>query len=111
MSFLYNHERRPPAFSLPKSVRPGLSKVDRGNRAGPGKPLVAACGKQVESRRGEAPRMVFGKSQRPALLQTSSETGPGEYEYDDGMGNQVGRRPFAGRQTICKQAVMAGSNQ
>jgi hypothetical protein len=27
VGFLYSYERRPPAFSLPKSKRPGLSKV------------------------------------------------------------------------------------
>ena len=50
---------------------------------------MAACGKQVESKKPEAARMVFGTSERPALLVTSASAGPGDYEYDDGMGNQV----------------------
>ena len=36
VEFLYSYERRAPAFSMAKSKRPGLSKTDRGNRAGPG---------------------------------------------------------------------------
>lgn len=92
MTFLHSLETTPPAFSVPKSKRPGLHRQDRGTRAGPGMPLVAACGMQVESKKPSQANAVFGTSVRKPLLQTGAETGPGEYEYCDGIGEQLDSR-------------------
>mmetsp|Transcript_52421 Transcript_52421/g.90047 ORF Transcript_52421/g.90047 Transcript_52421/m.90047 type:complete len:247 (+) Transcript_52421:172-912(+) len=101
IEFLHSEEPTPPAFSVPRSVRPGLNKVDRGVRAGPGKPLVGSCGKQVESKKSTQGFAVFGNSKRKPLQEGGSETGPGEYEYDDGIGDQVdSRRVSAPRPTM-----------
>lgn len=78
IEFLHSEEPTPPAFSVPRSVRPGLNKADRGVRAGPGKPLVGSCGKQVESKKSTQGFAVFGSSKRKPLQEGGAETGPGE---------------------------------
>ena len=78
IEFLHSEEPTPPAFSMPKSKRPGLHKPDRGVRAGPGMPLVASCGKQAESKKKTEGVAVFGTSTRKPLIEGGAETGPGE---------------------------------
>ena len=89
---MHSAEPAPPKFSVPRAKRPGLNKVDRGNRAGPGKPLIASCGKQVESRKTTEGFATFGSSVRKSLDPGGSDAGPGEYEYRDGMGDQMDSR-------------------
>lgn len=78
-----------------------MNKVDRGTRAGPGMPLVASCGKQVESHKTTEGFATFGTSVRKPLVPSGADAGPGEYEYDDGMGDQLeSRRRSAPRPTM-----------
>jgi hypothetical protein len=92
VTYLHSEEPTPPAFSVPKSKRPGMHKMDRGTRAGPGIPLVGSCGKQVESKKSSQGFATFGTSKRRPLLEGGAETGPGDYNYDDGLGEQLDSR-------------------
>jgi len=92
IEFLHSVERTPPRFSVPKAKRPGLHKSDRGTRAGPGMPLQASCGKQVETRKEQAPFTHFGTSVRKPLIEGGADAGPGEYGYEDGLGDMIDSR-------------------
>jgi len=101
VEFLHSSERQPPKYSLPKAKRPGLHKTDRGTRAGPGMPLQPSCGKQVETKKPQAPFAHFGTSVRKPLIEGGADAGPGEYEYDDGLGNMIdSRKKSAPRPTM-----------
>jgi hypothetical protein len=64
-------------------------------------PLVASCGKQVESHKTTEGFATFGTSVRKPLVPSGADAGPGEYEYDDGMGDQLeSRRRSAPRPTM-----------
>jgi len=95
IEFLHSAEPAPPKFSVPRAKRPGLNKVDRGTRAGPGMPLVGSCGKQVETHKATEGFATFGTSVRKPLQEGGADAGPGEYEYCDGLGEQVDSRFFS----------------
>lgn len=76
--YLHSEEPTPPAFSVPKSKRPDLSKKDRGTRAGPGAVLLGSCGKQIESHKLCDGYVKFGTSVRKPLIEGGADAGPGE---------------------------------
>ena len=62
---------------------------------------MGSCGKQVESRKGTEGFATFGTSVRKPLTEGGAETGPGEYGYCDGIGEQLeSRYKSAGRPTM-----------